>query len=130
MTSTSGNRYIVPLGRDHGNIHHIGQHVVVTGEQLQMACIYMPPEAEVGWHSHPQESFVTVIQGGYELWVGSEQFTLGPGQACWIPANTAHRAIVGPEPTVEIEVFSPPREEWAELTPQFDFRRGQDIHET
>lgn len=115
-------KYIVSIAPENGNIHRIGTHVALTGERLQMTFIYMPANAVVGWHSHPQESFVTVIKGGYEMWVGDEQFSLVPGMACWVPANTQHRATVGAEDTVEVEVFGPPREDWAALTTAFDFR--------
>ncbi len=119
----------MPMGREHGGLHRVGQHVSLTGERLQLTTIYMPPEARVDWHSHPQESFVVVVEGGYHIWVGDEEFELNPGTACWISANTPHRALVGPEPTVEIEIFAPPREDWAAISPQFDCRKGRDRHE-
>lgn len=120
------SRFLVPISVEQAHIHHVGKHVVITGLHLQLAYIYMPPHVEVAWHSHPQESFVVVLEGGYEMWVGDEHFSLVPGQACWIPAQTPHRATVGPEATVELEAFAPAREEWAALTPHFDFRRGSD----
>lgn len=120
---TQPSKYLVPVDREHAHIHRIGLHAALTGQALQMTFIYMPPDSVVGWHSHPQESFVTVIQGGYEIWVGEENFKLEPGVACWVPANTPHRATVGHEATVEIEVFAPPREDWAVLTPALDMRK-------
>lgn len=118
----SQSRFLVPVTREHGGIHRVGIHVAVTGQALQMTYIYMPANAEVGWHSHPQESFVVLLEGGYRMWVGDEQFDLRPGLACHVPANTRHRAIVGPAPTLEVELFCPPRDDWAAITPQFDFR--------
>jgi quercetin dioxygenase-like cupin family protein len=119
----SPSKYLISMSKESAGIHRIGLHISVTGEQQQMTYIYMPPDAEVSWHSHPQESFVMVIQGGYEMWVGDEHFELKPGFACWVPADTPHRARVGSEPTVEIEVFSPPREDWASISPDYDFRK-------
>lgn len=128
MSEARPSRYAVPITPEHGGIHRVGIHVALTGQQLQMTVIYMPANAEVGWHSHPQESFVTVLEGGYHMWVGDEEFDLLPGWACRVPANTPHRATVGPHPTVEVEVFAPPREDWAAITPQFDMRRGDQPH--
>jgi quercetin dioxygenase-like cupin family protein len=119
----SPSRFMVPITREHGGIHRIGVHVALTGHQLQMTVIYMPAYAEVDWHSHPQESFVMVLEGAYRIWVGDETFDLTPGLACWVPANTPHRAVVGPNALVELEIFAPPRSDWAAITPQFDFRQ-------
>jgi quercetin dioxygenase-like cupin family protein len=116
------SRYLVPVTRAHGGLHRIGTHIALSGQQLQMTFIYMPPHATVDWHSHEQESFVLVVEGGYRLWVGEEHFELAPGWACHVPARTPHRAIVGPQSTLEIEIFAPPRADWAAITPQFDFR--------
>jgi quercetin dioxygenase-like cupin family protein len=115
-------KYFVSVKPDQARIHRSGMHVALTGHTLQMTYIYMPPFARVDWHSHEEESFITVIEGGFEMWVADEHFHLTPGSACWIPANTPHRAIVGREPTIEIEAFSPPREDWAAITPNLDFR--------
>lgn len=123
------SKYCVPMGQEHANLHRIGQHVSLTGERLQMTTIYMPAGAKVDWHQHDQESFIVVIQGSYRIWVAQECFELEPGFACYIPANTPHRAVVGPEPTIEIEIFSPPREDWADISPDFDRRKGNIDHE-
>lgn len=117
------SRYLAPITVDHAAQGRAGKTVVLTGNLLQLAVVYLPPNAEIPWHSHPAETIVTVISGGYDIWVGNDHFRLEPGWAAWIPANVPHRALVGTEPAVEIEAFAPPREEYAARTPHYDFRR-------
>jgi quercetin dioxygenase-like cupin family protein len=120
------SKYLAPITLENAGPARAGRSVVLTGEQLQLAIVYLTPGAEIPWHSHPNETMVTLIQGRYELWIGDEHLTLEPGWAAWIPANMPHRALVGPEQTVEIEAFAPPRDDYAGRTPQFDFRVQHD----
>lgn len=101
----------------------VGKSVVLTGDRLQLAYVYLEPHAEIPWHSHPAETLVTLVQGGYDLWIGDEHFWLEPGWAAWVPSNVPHRVRVGDQLTVEVEAFAPPREEYAIRTRQYDFRR-------
>lgn len=120
------SKYLAPITPEHAGPARAGRSVVLTGEQLQLAIVYLTPGAEIPWHSHPNETMVTLTQGRYELWIGDEQLTLEPGLAAWIPADMPHRAVVGPEPTIEVEAFAPPRDDYAGRTPQFDFRAPRD----
>jgi quercetin dioxygenase-like cupin family protein len=47
--------------------------------------------------------------------VGDEERELGPGGTWTIAANVPHSAIAGPEGAVVIDVFAPPRGDWAAL---------------
>ncbi len=56
------------------------------------------PQAGAPDHSHPVEEVLTVICGGMQVWIGSLQAVLGPGDAVVIPAGTSHRFVnPGPE---------------------------------
>lgn len=117
------NRYLVPISAEHAVQGRVGKSVVLTGENLQLAIVYLEPGSEIPWHSHPNEAMVTLIQGSYEMWIGEERLKLEPGWAAWIPSNVPHRAVIGDELTVEVEAFSPPREEYADRNPASDFRK-------
>ena len=45
--------------------------------------------------------------------IGDETGELGPGGSWAILANVPHSVAVGPEGAVIVEVFSPPRDDWA-----------------
>jgi quercetin dioxygenase-like cupin family protein len=116
------SKYIIPLSDEFSKQGKYGKTVTLTGDSLQLAFIYLEPGAEIPWHSHSQEAMITLLKGSIEQWVGNEHFVLRPGYAVWIPSNVPHRAIVGPEFTIEIETFSPVREEFATRSPEFDLR--------
>ncbi len=122
--SEGHSKYVAPITEDHAEQGRVGRSVVLTGERLQLAVVYLQPHAEIPWHSHPNETMVTLTQGSYDMWIGDEQFRLVPGWAAWIPGDVPHRAVVGDELTIEVEAFAPPRDEYAQRTPQFDFRAG------
>lgn len=125
-SAAGASKYVAPITIEHSGPARAGRSVVLTGELLQLAIVYLTPGAEIPWHSHPNETMVTLMQGSYEMWVGDEQFRVTPGWAVWIPANLPHRAVVGDELTVEVEAFAPPRDDYASRTPQFDFRGKRD----
>lgn len=121
--SQTTSKYLVAITPEHATQGRVGRSVVLTGEQLQFACIYLQPGAEIPWHSHPNETMVTVIAGGYDLWIGDDHMELKPGFAVWVPGNAPHRAVVGSELTIELEAFAPPRDDYAERTPHANFRK-------
>lgn len=118
----TNREYLVPITAENAVAGIVGSVVAVTGEKLQLVVVYLDPGEVIEWHSHPHETMVTLVEGEYDVWIGDEQFTLKPGWALWIPSDVPHRAVVGDQPVVEIEAFSPPRKEYAELMPDYDFR--------
>ena len=54
-----------------------------------------------------------VITGSIRFRVAGEERTLGPGGTWRIPSDTPHAATAGEEGAVAVDVFSPPREDWA-----------------
>jgi len=45
--------------------------------------------------------------------VGDESGNLGPGGIWRIPANTPHTVTGGDQGAVVVDIFSPPRDDWA-----------------
>ena len=61
----------------------------------------------VSTHHHPHEQAGYLIRGAIELEVAGEKRVCRPGSAWVIPGDTPHGATAI-EPTVLIEIFSPP----------------------
>lgn len=91
------------------------------GEHLTLAVIEVEPNAELPEHEHANEQFGLVIEGSLVFRVGDETRTVGPGEIWRIPSNTSHAVTGGPEGAVAIDVFSPPRADWASRE-QLDLR--------
>lgn len=65
-------------------------------------------------HSHPHEQIVYIISGQMDFHVGEEVHRLGPGGLMTIPPNVVHHGeVIGSEETLNLDVFTPRRSEYA-----------------
>ena len=89
------------------------------GKNLMLSYLEMDPGAEVPLHSHPHEQGGILIQGTLELTIGGETRRVEPGAMFLIPPNVPHRAVAVAGPVVVLDVFSPVREDYAELANRY-----------
>jgi quercetin dioxygenase-like cupin family protein len=85
----------------------------VHGEKLTLAVVEVEAGAELPEHRHVNEQFGMVIQGSVVFRVGDETRTLEPGGIWRIPSNTPHMVTGGERGAVVVDIFSPPRDDWA-----------------
>jgi quercetin dioxygenase-like cupin family protein len=97
---------------------------VVTGVNEMMARVLLKRGAVVPVHSHVSEQITYVAEGALRLWIGEpeREVVVGPGQFVVIPPNVPHRALAL-EDTVDIDVFSPIRQDWLDGTDSYFHRR-------
>lgn len=85
-------------------------HALLVLHELQ-------PGMEIRPHSHPFEQLVYILKGRVRMTVGAEAHDLGPGGLCVIPPDATHFAdVLGDEPALNLDVFSPAREDYLHLT--------------
>ena len=89
------------------------------GQNLMLSYLQMDAGAEVPWHNHPHEQGGMLISGKLELTIGEETRTVEPGSMFLIPPNVFHRAKAIDGPAVVLDVFSPIREDYAELANRY-----------
>jgi len=89
----------------------------VGGERITLAIVELEPGAIVAEHAHENEQLGIVLRGVMQFRVADEERELGPGGTWTIPPNTPHEAVAGPDGAVVIDVFAPPRDDWAALEP-------------
>jgi quercetin dioxygenase-like cupin family protein len=87
----------------------------VHGERLTLAVVEIAPGATLPEHDHANEQFGKVLRGSASFRVGAEERELAPGSIWRIPSDTPHSLVAGPDDAEVIDVFSPPRDDWAEL---------------
>lgn len=88
---------------------------VVTGERMQLVMAQFEPGATYAIHSHEREQFSFMLSGRMRLTVGDEVAEIGPGDMWHAPGNVAHGGeVLGDEPVVFVDVYSPPAEEFTE----------------
>lgn len=86
----------------------------VQGEKLTVAVVELAPDAIVPEHVHPHEQCGLVIEGQVTFRIGDEERSFGPGGTWRIVGDTPHSVVTGPDGAVVIDVFAPPRDDWAD----------------
>jgi quercetin dioxygenase-like cupin family protein len=66
-------------------------------------------------HHHVNEQTGMLIRGSLTFRIGEETAELRPGSTWVIPADVPHSVDAGPEGAFLIELFAPPRDDWAGL---------------
>ena len=96
---------------------------VVSGERAMLAHIYLEKGAVVPTHSHENEQITYLLEGALKFWLGEEEeeMVLRAGEVLHIPSNVPHKAEAL-EDCVDVDVFSPPRQDWLDGTDDY-FRK-------
>ena len=83
------------------------------GEQATLAQIELEPNVTVPPHEHENEQIGILTAGSMTFTIGDETRELVPGDGWVIPAHVPHSVSSGPDGAALIELFSPPRHDWA-----------------
>ena len=87
----------------------------VNGKEATLAAIELEPGTVVPEHSHVNEQTGMLVRGSLRFRIGDETQELRPGSAWVIPAHVPHAVVAGPDGAFLIELFAPPRADWAGL---------------
>lgn len=87
----------------------------VDGERVAFAVVELEPATVVPEHSHDNEQLGLVLSGSVSFRLGDDTRELAAGGTWRIPPNMPHEVHAGPEGAVVVDVFAPPREDWAAL---------------
>ena len=94
---------------------------LITGNRMMLAHVYLKKGCIVPMHSHDNEQLTYVLEGGLRFWIGTEDaepVDVLPGQVLVIPSNVPHKALALDD-TLDVDVFSPPREDWINKTDDY-----------
>jgi quercetin dioxygenase-like cupin family protein len=94
---------------------------LVTGQQMMLAHVYLDKGAVVPKHQHHNEQLTYILKGELRFWIGDDQqqvLDLREGEVLHIPSNVWHKAEAL-EDTLDVDVFSPPREDWLNHTDSY-----------
>jgi quercetin dioxygenase-like cupin family protein len=97
---------------------------VITGEKMMLAHVYLTKGAIVPKHAHHNEQVTYILEGALRFWIGedgAEVIDVRAGEVLVIPSNVPHKAEAL-EDTLDVDVFSPPRQDWLDGTDDY-FRR-------
>lgn len=90
----------------------------VVGEHMMVARVLLKKGAIVPLHSHFNEQVTYVQSGALQFTIDGGQTTVRTGEWLVIPPNLPHSALAL-EDTVDIDIFTPPRQDWIDKTDQY-----------
>jgi quercetin dioxygenase-like cupin family protein len=85
-----------------------------SGSAATVALHRLMPGHEPRPHSHPHEQIAYIVEGRMRFFIGDETHDLGPGGLVVIPGGVTHWGeVLGDEPVINLDVFTPKRPEYA-----------------
>ena len=94
---------------------------LVTGDRMMLAHVYLKKGAIVPRHSHENEQITYILEGGLRFWIGEDEsqvIDVLAGEVLHIPSLVPHKAEAL-EDTLDVDVFSPPRQDWLDKTDDY-----------
>ncbi|WP_456425493.1 cupin domain-containing protein [Rhodocaloribacter sp.] len=91
---------------------------LITGERMMLAHVYLKKGCIVPKHHHENEQITYVLEGALRFRLGedqSEEIVVRAGEVLHIPPNVPHEAEAL-EDTLDVDLFSPPRQDWLDGT--------------
>lgn len=87
---------------------------LVTGKRAMLAHVYLKKGCVVPRHAHENEQFTYILEGALKFFMGEDgrtELVVRAGEVLHLPSNVPHEAHAL-EDTLDLDVFSPPREDW------------------
>ena len=94
---------------------------LITGDRMMISHVYLKKGSVVPRHSHENEQITYILEGGLRFWIGpdeSQVIDVLAGEVLHIPSMVQHKAEAL-EDTLDVDVFSPPREDWLNKTDDY-----------
>lgn len=94
---------------------------LITGERMMLAHVYLEKGCVVPKHSHENEQLTYILEGALRFWIGEdeqEEIVVRAGEVLVIPSNVPHKAEAI-EDTLDVDIFSPPRQDWLDKTDDY-----------
>ncbi|NQV73920.1 cupin domain-containing protein [bacterium] len=94
---------------------------MVSGEKVMLAQVFLKKGAIVPKHQHHNEQITYILSGTLRFWIGEDQMEVvdvAAGEVLHIPSNVWHKAEAL-EDTLDVDVFSPPRQDWLDKTDSY-----------
>ncbi|MDQ6872472.1 MAG: cupin domain-containing protein [Gemmatimonadota bacterium] len=94
---------------------------LITGDRMMLAQVYLKKGCIVPKHSHENEQLTYILEGALKFSLGedgSEEIMVRAGEVLLIPSNVPHKAEALEE-TLDVDVFSPPRQDWLDKTDDY-----------
>lgn len=88
---------------------------LITGDRVMLAHVLLKKGCVVPAHSHENEQVTYILKGALRFQIQGKEIILREGEVLHIPSHVIHEAEAL-EDTLDLDVFSPPREDWLNKT--------------
>ncbi|CAN5848916.1 cupin domain-containing protein [soil metagenome] len=98
---------------------------LITGDRMMLAHVYLEKGCIVPRHSHENEQLTYILEGALHFYIGedgAEEIVVRAGEVLHIPSHVPHRAVAL-EDTLDVDIFSPPRQDWLDRTDTYFHRK-------
>jgi quercetin dioxygenase-like cupin family protein len=93
------------------DLNPLFQRQFVVGQEIMLARVLMKKGCIVPEHSHHNEQLTYILEGALKFWIDGREIVVHAGETLCIPSHMPHKAEAL-EDTVDLDVFSPPRQDW------------------
>jgi quercetin dioxygenase-like cupin family protein len=83
----------------------------MVGDSMMIAKILLKKGSHVPMHSHHNEQITYILEGALRFNIDNRVIVVAAGQCLIIPPHMPHEAFAE-EDTIDLDIFSPPREDW------------------
>ena len=91
---------------------------LVVGDKVMVARVLLKKGAVVPLHSHHNEQITHIESGALQFTIDGRELVVRPGEWLCIPPHMPHAALAL-EDTIDIDVFTPPRQDWLDKTDSY-----------
>ena len=94
---------------------------LITGDRIMLAHVYLKKGCIVPRHQHENEQITYILDGALRFWIGEDEkqeMVVRAGEVLHIPSQVWHKAEAL-EDTLDVDVFSPPRQDWLAKTDSY-----------
>lgn len=121
--SDSGKLKHIPWGKvERERLNPLLDRQMLCGEKVMLARVLLKKGAHVPLHHHHNEQVTYILEGALKFAVDGKEIVVRAGEVLCIPPDMPHEAWAV-EDTVDLDVFTPPREDWLNRTDDY-LRRG------
>lgn len=100
---------------------------LVTSERMMLAQVLLKKGAVVPRHSHENEQLTYILEGALHFRIGENlerEVIVRAGEVLVLPSHVPHEAVAL-EDTLDVDVFSPPRQDWLDGTDAYFHGKAQ-----
>ena len=91
---------------------------LITAERMMLAHVYLKEGCVVPMHQHKNEQLTYILEGALQFFIGEDDedgLIVREGEVLHLPSNVPHKAVAL-EDTLDVDIFSPPRQDWIDKT--------------